>query len=259
MDIRDITTVPLPNKGETFVSIFKLQKDLLEEYLKIEKFRPWPWDIDIPEDQKAIKDFIARVVEELGEGYESYLKVYWAYVNNSLTRELIINNIFNLNEEIADALHFMMELFIVTDITHKDLVEWGISFNFPDIAIEDYNNLYTIFDNTTPLNTTTTPEVVLPELSGLGGLEISNKQLVNLSKWCWEVTYHLQLARNTLKNKPWKQTHMRSDKRVFVTEMGYALRSFISLTKSIGINEQNLYSLYYKKNMINKFRIQSKY
>lgn len=259
MDIRDIKKVPTPQAGKTLEDIFNLQKNLLEEYKKIEKFRDWPWDIDLPEDQKDIKDFIARVVEELGEGYESYLKVVEAYYSGNLTPELLSNNLHNLNEEIADALHFIMEVFIVTGITHDILVHWGLSFIQPIHTIEDYGNLYSIFKTGSILNPTITKGIYQADLEGLGGLDISYAQLSVFSRGCWEVTYHLQLARNTLKNKPWKQTHMRSDQKVFLAKMAQAFHSFISLTRSLGIDEQGLYTLYYKKNMINHFRIKSKY
>jgi hypothetical protein len=67
------------------------------------------------------------------------------------------------------------------------------------------------------------------------------------------------MARNTLKNKPWKQTHMLTDTNQYENAMkktAYALFTFLYF---VGITKESVFHIYYKKNKVNQFRIKSKY
>lgn len=76
----------------------EMQTQLLQEYVRIEKFKPPVWDMRLKKSQIDAKGFIFRVIEELGEAYES----------------LIIGDEINFWTELADATHFLLELGIVT-------------------------------------------------------------------------------------------------------------------------------------------------
>ena len=72
-------------------------------------------------------------------------------------------------------------------------------------------------------------------------------------------TLAFNIARNTLKNKPWKQTQMKTDEanyRMLIIEGFVKLIEFFEFA---GLTEDDIYFLYYKKNMVNNFRIRSKY
>lgn len=67
------------------------------------------------------------------------------------------------------------------------------------------------------------------------------------------------LVANTLKNKPWKTTQMPTDKSRFYENLDHAWVKFILLWRTTGATPQDVYSLYMKKNSVNKFRISSNY
>ena len=71
-----------------------------------------------------------------------------------------------------------------------------------------------------------------------------------------DVIYFLGLAANCLKNKPWKEHHLLTD----VTKYrGYLVQAFICLYHLFPVEENTIYSLYFRKNQVNDFRIKSKY
>lgn len=276
MDIRDFKSQPVPDFGEYPMElIFDLQKNLLNYYIGIEKLPRYPIDIDIRENQIILKDFIARVTEELGEGYESLDKLNKVVQEYGLKtdEDFIVNSIQNFNEEIADAIHFMVETMIFVNITPESLLEYGKGLYreylkdvdskdaFTDalylaffIGKKKLKKLYMPFDfsgyQLLPNN---------PLLFLAGGRLISTKMQTILATDMWEVTYHLQIARNALKNKPWKQSEMQSDLRVFVEALVRAWYSMGMIFESHGFNVDSVVEIYYRKNLVNQFRIKSKY
>ena len=75
----------------------------------------------------------------------------------------------------------------------------------------------------------------------------------------WDVTYHLNIARNYLKNKPWKQSEMMTNEVKFQEELVIAFITMMGAFYISGITPENLYVLYFKKNQINLFRQKSNY
>lgn len=108
MNIEDIKSIPDLKPEEYLPAIFNRQKELMKKYKEIEGMPDWPFDLDSAEHQIWIKDFLWRVVEEIAESYEAHEK------KDKLHRA----------EELADALHFMVELMIVTNIEPKS---WNLN------------------------------------------------------------------------------------------------------------------------------------
>lgn len=268
MDVRDIpipTTFP---KGRTIPEIFRLQGELLDEYLKVEKLEKYPFPIDSPKHQIILKDFIARVVEELGEAFQSYEIMLIHQSEEKTENKYYTPHIFNFNEELADALHFFVETMIVTGMTPDTILHYTErnnttppnrehNWHWDHYELLGYNNI--------PLHRIVSPgflladSVIEAEKSYLGGLYLSQRVYDDMAMGLWDITYKLQLARNTLKNKPWKQTHMKTDEDMFFNYMVEAFNSLMRFTRSVGISEEGLYTLYFRKNEVNKFRIRSKY
>jgi hypothetical protein len=262
MDIRDVLPVEEAPKDSTIETIFNKQEELLSAYLNIEKLEPWPYDLNSPSHQIILKDFIARVVEELGEGYESYEALVNLHINGQSENSNMIPLLFNFSEELADALHFLIETFIVCGITINDIREYIINQAFPNLV--NSHNTYKLLAGSSYLIKVSHPGIMHnlgdPIVDSiLGGKWVDKSQLRELAILSWEVTYKLQLARNSLKNKPWKQSHMGSDKPRFTRYLIESLKAFIVLTRAMGITEDGLFQLYSAKNQINQFRIRSKY
>lgn len=75
----------------------------------------------------------------------------------------------------------------------------------------------------------------------------------------WPVVYQLGLMCNTLKNKPWKQTQMMTDKNEFEYRLNLAWENLVALLRFAGMDLDTIYIYYFKKNEVNKFRQRSKY
>jgi dimeric dUTPase (all-alpha-NTP-PPase superfamily) len=211
MDTKDLTGIKIPQISPVtgaFPDIWLLQLELLGKYQDIEGLPLWPLNLDTRDNQELMKDFLARVVEELAESYEAYR----------------LGNMDDAKEEMADALHFLMEALIYT--THEDAIP----------AIYRCPVGVTLFGDM--LSTVIHADVV---------------------GWLWETTYHLNIARNNLRNKKWKKTQVLAQKAQFTSNMIKALQSLISGFQLWGMGEQDIFDIYYKKNQINHWRIKSKY
>jgi len=81
----------------------------------------------------------------------------------------------------------------------------------------------------------------------------------------WLPVYHLGIACNFLKCKPWKNTHVITDKKRFIQSMleGYTYLVLIILKARVNGNMvnhiENLYMLYFKKSLVNQFRQETNY
>lgn len=185
--------------------IFKKQKELAEKYHPIEAangFRVGTGlEVGIHDKfgQHRIKDFAWRITEELMEAKEAWDK----------------GDIDHCQEEVSDALHFMVELCIITG--HD-----ADYFMFDDVFLKAKKLDY--------------PEAAL------------------------SVVYFLGLACNCLKNKPWKQTQMLTDVRLFSSYLHEAFGNLMVTAIAAGINTpEEMYDLYFRKNKVNQFRQESKY
>lgn len=73
-----------------------------------------------------------------------------------------------------------------------------------------------------------------------------------------ETIYYLGLAANCLKNKPWKQTQMLTDRPKFFSYLGNSYHTLIRVLLD-SMEEKEIYDFYFRKNKVNQFRIRSKY
>lgn len=281
MDVRDTLNLAIapyePGKG--FDQIMTLQKNLLSHYQQIEGLPPYPVNPHIKVNQILLKDFTARVTEEIGEAYESLIKGAEAISRpegDSLSK--IKYAYFNLYEEMADALHFTMELFIYLGIGADELksyfmpnkapgldTDWlGFTYRVAEGSLANTYDLYhhTIIRNpdwATILGEVDFKNMALPTGRVLNRVFSMDNTMYLFPYLAWESTYRLQMARNALKNKPWKQSEMVSDGKVLETNVIKSFIYYLALCQLLGLNEENIYYLYCRKNHINQFRVKSKY
>lgn len=284
MDIRDIKQEPPVVENEKYLEkIYELQKGLLDHYIKIEGLPPYPIDVNTKKSQVILKDFTGRVIEELAEGYESHLEVVKIMDSvgenlNLLSQEkydMMISHLQNLNEEQADAMHFMVELLIYANIQPEDIHSWL------EKKAKEYN-VYLPKDNTdiihiamylgsvqsredyctdNPCHPYFLPFESSPEVLNYipGGREYNREEVLNMRKSLWDITYTLNIARNCLKNKPWKQSGVMTNEILYQSLLVEAFVYMMGYYARLGMSSYDIYYLYFKKNCINKFRIQSLY
>jgi hypothetical protein len=274
--------------------IFQLHEVLLEKYLPIEGLPHWPINVNKRESQIILKDMSARVIEELGEGYESTTYVLEmldkiGFNFNRWEREeyrQLLNHLQNSNEEQADAIAFFVNLLFYSNITVEDVKGYLVA-----------KGLNKMVDSTIPKEDMSTDFVMMV---GLGILQnrfedskenqhtwdIFNPGLFEQfdikdydkvasytpafhkiswgshdieAKMCWELSYHLSVARNYLKNKPWKQTGEMTDEQRYQEEVVIAFLELLGYFRYIGFTAESLLQLRYKKHLVCEFRIKSKY
>ena len=302
MDSRDIIEEPIKVVGGKYLEcMYSLQKELLEQYIKVEGLPQYTIEVNTKKSQIILKDFVGRVVEELAEGYEALILVSKLTEKNKLWKsdyeeeEYIqcLNHLQNAGEGMADAMHCMLELLIYSNIQAKDIeyylynclkdkVSFGVTKTLPTLAKAMQVGLSILYND--PCNMVSEPKAMnrtylLEEFESMDedseDPRLVNKRIDTRFHQCgkfynkltyssykymmWDVTYHLNIARNFLKNKPWKQSQMMTNEGAYQEEIVKAFILMMGLFLAMGISPENLYFLYFKKNRVNKFRIESKY
>jgi len=217
MNINDVDAGENPIKS--LADIFDHQRKLFWKYKDLEGMT-WSGEtvnVHTLDGQIALKDFLWRTTEELGESYQA-----------SVEHEDVIHQI----EELADALHFFVEFCIIAGVEPSELK---------------------------PID-----EVVGETVAVLNQVGPALKpQYVY-----WATTYHLALIGNTLKNKAWKKTQMKTDLGEFKKHTINAYEALISCFTLVNwehdvtdpkIITQEIYDFYFKKNAVNQFRQRSNY
>ena len=290
MDIRDIREQAPLVDDKQLEEIYSLQKNLMEGYIgKIEKDLPmYPIDVNSRKGQAVLKDMSARVIEEIGEGYESttyalQLLGKYGFNKNIMTEEdhtMLLNHLQNSNEEQADAIAFFVELMLYCNILPEDiyryvqnvllkkyqtnkrfywnlesLMEVGLALlqeRFGDIT----SGLYRVIEDE-DFETQEEADHVFSYIPGYNCISLDFHD--NEAKLAWEVTYHLSVARNFLKNKPWKQTGVMTDEKALQEEIVIAFIEYLGYLKYCGFTAQSVYVLRFKKHLVNCFRQRSQY
>lgn len=289
MDIRNIKdNPPVVEDGKYLESIFELQKLLMDGYIgKIEKnLPPYPISINSEKGQVVLKDFSSRVIEETAEGYESTsaaldLLAQHGFNEDNLNHEqfdMLINHLQNSNEEQADAFAFFVELMIYANISPEDIYEYAskvlvyqkdseITLN--DLMMIGYNyhikegwgelpsNLFQVVSDA---NLEYYNKDVAHVNSYIPGFRNMNPELHdNEDHMLWKVAYHLNISRNFLKNKTWKQTQELTDGVRYQAEVVQAFIAYCGYLMVMGFTDYTFYVLFFKKHMVNRFRQKSGY
>ena len=106
MNVNDFVAPAAPKTWEEMLPmIFLQQEQLMMKYRDIEGLPLPPVSLHTHSGQKILKDFAWRTTEELTESYEAWLKH-----DNRLDAEV------HALEELADAVHFFVELLILAGI-----------------------------------------------------------------------------------------------------------------------------------------------
>jgi phosphoribosyl-ATP pyrophosphohydrolase len=201
----NVTDVQAANVvGDKLQAIFDRQMELLLKYREIEGM-PYgvpPLPLDTALGQKWVRDFMWRVTEELAEAYECR------------------NAQDHFVEEISDAIHFLVELFILSGIDRKD-IPGTLEDQFRSVSVA----------------------------SGVG----------HYREKVWEFIYQLGISANVLRNKAWKQTQVPTDLPYFRKLLLESWMKFIHCCSHTGMDAESFTEIYFKKSEVNKFRIRSYY
>lgn len=130
----------------------------------------------------------------------------------------VISDMVHFKEELIDGLHFLTELTILSDIRLYNTLEELVGMNKPDFKPDD---------------------------------SMLNKVVTDL-------VMEMGMMCNCLKNKPWKQTNMVTDKIRYNIQLGKVWNRYICLL-SMFMDADEITNTYLKKSQVNKFRQRSNY
>ncbi|MCM1438827.1 MAG: hypothetical protein NC131_06400 [Roseburia sp.] len=289
MDIRNIKeNPPVVENGKYLEAIYDLQKKLMEGYIgKIEKnLPPYPISINSEKGQVVLKDFSSRVIEETAEGYEStsaaldLLHKYGFNIDNMTPKhfDMLINHLQNSNEEQADAFAFFTELMLYANIGPEDIYGYvNKMFNRPEDAPVDLEDLMNIGFMECVREEWAEQQMNLFKVVEDYQLEAHNKDVDHVNSYIpgfrnmndnlhanedhmlWKVAYHLNVSRNYLKNKTWKQTQELTDGLRYQAEVVKGFIAYCGYLQAMGFTPATFFVLFFKKHMVNRFRQKSGY
>jgi len=223
MNIDDvIKKIPIPE--DPIAEIFRMQQKLMNRYDDIERDNGFhvpeaPYHLDNAQVQARIKDMFWRVTEEIMEAMEAITTIY-RLLEDWQDRWEGSPDIRHFFEELADALHFLTEASILAGLEASD-----ISLHY---------------SRGKRLNTFTLTES-------------------NLKVMCFNIIYHMGIAANHFKNKPWKQTQMPTDKVRFKDHLLLVWKSFKVMWDRLDCDLEHVYVLYARKNFVNVWRQDTNY
>ena len=219
MNIDDVKDGAVPSYTfEALEHIFQRQLNLMEKYHPIEAANGLllteavPVVLDDRFGQARLKDFAWRVTEELAESTEA----------------LGNEDNYHALEETVDALHFLIELYILAGVSPLVLAQHRGFLTADDLLRQAF----------TPFRQEDKGDPIFQAYS------------------CVE---DLGKAMNCLKQKPWKQTHVLTDRKRFHAHLSNAFYSLLRYAWSIGHTDHSLFTFYFKKSEVNKFRQRSGY
>lgn len=135
-------------------------------------------------------------------------------------------------EELIDGLHFLTELTILAGKDYDTILPKGVAPYREDHLEDLVENALEVIDR-----------------YGQNSLELYVAKFIeNLGMMC-----------NCLKNKPWKQSMMKTDREAFYSRLSEVWVIYITILVVSGMNAQDIADIYLKKSQVNKFRIRSAY
>lgn len=101
----------------------------------------------------------------------------------------------------------------------------------------------------------------LPEYTTLKDLieEGTYRDCYSLNDLVSDHVCYLGMMCNCLKNKPWKQSMMKTNKENFYKHLKLVWSNYIAILTSQDLTEEEITDLYLRKSQVNQFRIRSNY
>lgn len=264
-----------PPANESLVDMFKKQRELMKWYIVREGLPQYPLDLTMRANQKLLKSFAYRIIEELGEASENLYMAFNCISTNHSEEAFVC--LERYNEELADVWHFMLETMIFSGMDEYGVSEWISTYtrDHPQFGgILDRNNLLGGFlkfaeflnqQDGKPYQKDRNQFRLMREADAIkepwnmGGRLLSDNSLENHDQFFWHISYKLTMAMNCLKTRDW---HTQSEATVNIIQFSKTLMdTFIVLIRLMvytGKTELGIYNSYVIKNKINHERKEQK-
>lgn len=260
--------------GLNLERIFTMQEGYMNELKEREAFPDWPLDINIKSNQKILRDIASRCITELSEAFEVSQKITDIAINNKMddVRPLLLD----FNEELADALHFMVEIFVLVGITPHDInkfydtyleeMELRDSYYHMDDTMRTmtgYAKHMNIFEGyyrmVSSMYTVLKIDPADEESEVMAGRVTSMDALIKQATELWMVVHALKLAINMLKKKAHREAGPETRLNLFADELIKAWVRLFKYYDMVGTTPISITENYTKKNEKNRQRLKNEY
>lgn len=205
--------------GDKLQAIFTRQKSLMDKY----------HDIELKSGLLQTEDCPVNLDDKRGQ---ARIKDFSWRVTEELGEALDAKATKDhYQEELIDGLHFLTELTILAGKDYHNILPEGTALYHND-RLED------LVEN---------------------AKECISRNGDNLDYWVSKFIENLGMMCNCLKNKPWKQSMMKTDQNAFYGRLAEVWVLYITLLVVSGMDADSIATTYLKKSQVNKFRIRSAY
>lgn len=206
-------------EGDLLQAIFNRQKSLMGKY----------HDIELRSGLLQTEDCPVNLDDKRGQ---ARIKDFSWRVTEELGEALDARaNSDHYQEELIDGLHFLTELTVLAGKDYDTILPEGIPTHRED-HLEDL------------------VENAKNQMDEYGG---------NLTYWVTKFIEQLAMMCNCLKNKPWKQSMMKTDQEAFYNRLTNVWVCYTTILVVSGMNAQDIANIYLKKSQVNQFRQRSNY
>ena len=205
--------------GDKLQAIFTRQKSLMDKY----------HDIELRSGLLQTEDCPVNLDDKRGQ---ARIKDFSWRVTEELGEALDAKATKDhYQEELIDGLHFLTELTILAGKDYHNLLPGGTALYSKD-RLED------LVEN---------------------AKECISQNEDNLNYWVSKFIENLGMMCNCLKNKPWKQSMMKTDRNAFYGRLAEVWVLYITLLVVSGMDADSIVTTYLKKSQVNQFRQRSNY
>jgi hypothetical protein len=270
---------PLPEdilRGQGLPRIFLMQRGYINRLLEMGKFKPFPLRIDHKDDQVFLRELIGFFVEELIEAHEKYEEaaLHILTTPESLIEMGKVNEaIESYNEELADAIHLLVEIMIVSNIDEEDVLSFYQKLMTEQNVLASFNSRcaltsalqYAIYINgregitAARLHTKTMQKEQMNWMM-VGGRSISANLLEMKKSLMFDIIVSINKAKNCLKNKFWKESKVETNVEQYqVLLMDTFIKMFMYLNLAGYTKAQEVFAIYFYKHQRVLQRLNEKY
>lgn len=205
--------------GDKLQAIFTRQKSLMDKY----------HDIELRSGLMQTEDCPVNLDDKRGQ---ARIKDFSWRVTEELGEALDAKATKDhYQEELIDGLHFLTELTILAGKDYHNLLPEGTALYSKD-RLED------LVEN---------------------AKECISQNEDNLNYWVSKFIENLGMMCNCLKNKPWKQSMMKTDQNAFYGRLAEVWVLYITILVVSGMDADSIVTTYLKKSQVNQFRQRSNY
>lgn len=205
--------------GDKLQAIFTRQKSLMDKY----------HDIELRSGLLQTEDCPVNLDDKRGQ---ARIKDFSWRVTEELGEALDAKATKDhYQEELIDGLHFLTELTILAGKDYHNILPEGTALYHND-RLED------LVEN---------------------AKECISRNEDNLDYWVSKFIENLGMMCNCLKNKPWKQSMMKTDQNAFYGRLAEVWVLYITILAVSGMDADSIATTYLKKSQVNQFRQRSNY